>query len=194
MQLQTFDGELSHFNPQNPYAGDDRTPVQFYIGAQLDQPETETKGRPIYKDTEYVRIITSKDSIVDRPVRDQDKQRWPRAYAAWKQTGEDIVRAAGTPLEAWPMITRAQVEEFKFFKIYTVEQLAESSDSSIGGVMGIQRLKTLAKAYVELSEGSEPLMRVNNELQQAKGEIAGLVDQVKQLTEALEKLMAKKAA
>ena len=186
MQLQTFEGNIDHFDLRNPNAGDDRTPVQFYMGAWLNQPASEEAGRPIFIDTEYIRIMTSKDAIIDRPIRDTDKQRWPRAYTAWKATGVSEPGSAGTPLEAWPLMTRGQVEELKYFKIYSVEQLADMSDSIGGQVMGFQKLKAQAKAYVELAKGQAPLLKMQSELEASNSKIAALEDVVNKLTAKLE--------
>jgi len=186
--MQTFDGNIDHFDPRNPFAGDDRTPVQFYMGAWPDQSASELAGRPIFQDLEYIRIITSKDAIIDRPLRDVDKQRWPRAYAAWKSTGVSEPGAAGTPLSAWPMLTRAQVEEYKYFKIYSVEQLAELPDTVGQQLMGFQKVKAMAKAYVEVAKGQAPLLQMQAEIETLKNANAALMDQLAKMNTSLEKL------
>ena len=191
--MQTFDGNLDHFDPRNPNAGDDRTPVQFYMGAMPDQTATEKEGRPMFQDMEYIRIMTSKDAIIDRPIRDVDKQRWPRAYQAWKATGVSEPGSAGTPLSAWPLMTRAQVEEYKYFKIFSVEQLAEATDNLGQQIMGFQKLKALAKAYVEVSKGNAPLLQMQSQIDTLASQNASLVDQISKLTTALEKMSTKKA-
>src|SRR5262245_29482374 len=143
--MEMFEHDIAQFDPRNPYKGDERQPVQFYMGTQPDDAATAAKGRPIYKDYECIKIFTSKDNIIDRPVRDTDKQRWPGAYAAWKQTGESVPGAVGTRLEHWPLMTRAQVEEYRYFKVFTVEQLAELPDSTVQKIMGAPKLKQLAQ-------------------------------------------------
>ena len=192
--MDTFDGNIEHFDPRNPGAGDDRTPVQFYMGAWHDQSESEKQGRPIYKDMEYIRIMTSKDAIIDRPIRDTDKQRWPRAYSAWRQTGVSEPGSQGTPLSAWPLMTRAQVEEYRYFKIYTVEQLGEMPDSMGTALMGFNKLKTLAKAYCEVAKGQAPLIAMQKEVDEGKATITELNDRIAKLAARLEKMEAKKAA
>jgi len=192
MALATFEGNLDHFDPRNPNAGDDRTPVQFYMGAWHDQSASESEGRPIFKDMEYIRIMTSKDAIIDRPMRPQDVERWPRAYAAWKATGVSEPGSQGTPLEAWPLMTRAQVEEYKYFKVYTVEQLAELSDGLGQQIMGFQKIKAMAKAYVEVAKGQAPLLQMQSELESSNSEIAALKDQINKLTESFNKSQAAK--
>jgi hypothetical protein len=190
--METFTADISHFDPRNPFAGDERMPVKFHMGAVLDQAATDAAGRPIYKDEEFITIYVSKDSIVDRVVRDTDKNRWPRQYQGWKNTGESVPGAAGTPLENWAQISRAQCEEYKFFKIYTVEQLAELPDSISGQIMGVQRLKALAKAFVETAKGEVPLLKMQMELEARDGQIAELQAEMRRLTLLVEG--SKKAA
>ena len=192
-EIGVFDAQIEHFNPNNPFAGDEKNPVQFYMGVMPDALRTETEGRPIYKDEEFIRIFNSKDNIIDRPVRDSDKQRWPRQYAAWKNTGESIPGASGTRLEHWPCMTRAQVEEFKYFKIFTVEQLADMPDSVGVGIMGLQKLKTQAQAYVETAKGQVPIQRMSEELEAKQLQINELNSEIRRINQLLEKL-SKQAA
>jgi hypothetical protein len=187
MQLQSFDSDVTHFNPNNPFVGDEKNPIQFYMGTMKDDAKTEEMGRPIFKDMEFIRIFNSKDNIIERPIRDTDMQRWPRQYAAWKNSGESVPGAAGTRLEHWPQMTRAQVEEFKYFKIFTVEQLAELPDSISGQIPGVVKLKQLAKAHVETAKGELPLLKMQSQLDASNGVIAELQAEVKRLTKLIEK-------
>ena len=191
--LQTFEEDISHFDVRNPYQGDERIPVAFRMDALKDDAATEAAGRPIYKDVEFIRILNGKDNIIDRPVRDTDKQRWPRAYAAWKQTGASDPGAVGTRLEMWPQMSRAQVEEFKHFKIYTVEQLADLADSTVTQIMGAPKLKRLAQLAVEAARGDAPFMRLQGEIEKRDGQIAELTSEVHRLTKLIEEKLSKAA-
>src|SRR5262245_60295400 len=182
----TYEFDISHFDPRNPYKGDEKLPVQFYMGAVKNDEATEREGRPIFVDTECIRIFNSKDNIIDRPVRDSDKQRWPGAYTAWKGGGDGEPGATGTRLEHWPVMTRAQVEEFRYFKVYTVEQLAELPDSIVQKMMGAAKLKQLAKLAVEAAKGEAPFRRMQAEIEKRDGQIAELTSEVKRLTKMIE--------
>ena len=184
--MQTFEADISHFDPRNPYKGDEKLPVRFYMGAVPDDAETTKHGRPIFRDVECIQIFNSKDNVIDRPVRDTDKQRWPGAYGAWKQSGASEPGAVGTRLDHWPLMTRAQVEEFKFFKVFTVEQLAELPDSTVQKIMGAPKLKQMARLAVEAAKGEEPFRRMQAELDKRDGQIAELGAEVKRLTKLIE--------
>lgn len=181
--LQVQDSPLH--DPNRPYEGDEKVPVQFYMGVILDDPKTEQEGRPIFMDVECIKIFNSKDNIIDRPVRDTDKQRWPRQYAAWKNSGENEPGGAGMKLELWPQVTRAQAEEFKFFKVYTVEQLAELPDVTGQKIMGFQGLKIKAQAYLAAAKQDAPLVKMQEELRSRDLQIANLQDQIDKLGKKL---------
>jgi hypothetical protein len=189
--MQTFDGDITNFDPNRPFIADDKMPVQFYMGIAPNDAKTAELGRPIYDDVEFIKIFNSKDNIIDRPVRDTDRQRWPRQYQAWKNTGANVPGGSGTMLEAWPQISRAVAEEMKYFKIFTVEQLAEFPDSTGQAIMGFQRLKALAKGYLAAAASEAPMSKMQAELEERDGKIAFLNDQLAKMQKKLEKLMAK---
>jgi hypothetical protein len=63
----------------------------------------------------------------------------------------------GTPLKVAPFLTESQVEELAFFKIRTIEQLADLADSNMN-FMGAQMLKQSAKKFIEKSHSAEALI------------------------------------
>ncbi|WP_395443572.1 hypothetical protein [Caulobacter sp. UC70_42] len=107
--------------------GDNARP-RFYSKPVKNNFRSESEGRPVFEDKEFVEILVPGDrkTVVDTLVKDEHKRRWPREYAAFKAGQE--VPVEGTPLEEWPQITRSQVEELKFAHIRTVEQLASLPD------------------------------------------------------------------
>lgn len=192
--LETFDSDLSHFDPRNKFAGDENLPVQFRIDALRDDAASAAAGRPIFRDVEWIKIFVNKDSIIDRPVRDEDKQRFPRAYAAFKQSGESDPGATGTRLEHWPLMSRAQVEEFRFFKVFTIEQLAELPDNIASQIMGAVKLKQMARLAVEAAKGEAPLVKLQGEIEKRDGQIAELTAEVARLTKMVEEKLKLPAA
>lgn len=184
--MQTFEADITHFDPRNPYKGDERLPVQFYMGAVPDDAATAKEGRPIFRDVECIKIFNSKDNVIDRPIRDTDKQRWPGAYQAWKNTGDGEPGAAGTRLEHWPIMTRSQVEEYRFFKVFTVEQLADLPDSTVQKINGAVKLKQLAKLAVEAARGEAPFQRLQAEIEKRDLKIEQLTKDLERLNKMVE--------
>lgn len=110
--------------------------VEFFKEPLLMEYKTEEEGRPIYEDMTLVRIyvpgdktkvVVRKAYLTDHDGIPADPKRWPEQWRAF-QAGEVAV-SEGTPLVEWPRIGKSQIEELKYFKINTVEQLAAVSDS-----------------------------------------------------------------
>jgi hypothetical protein len=156
------------------FIGDDRMAVKFFVHPKIDNDASAKEGRPIYKDETYVSIMTpgQKDSIVIRPARQMDKDRWPKHFAAYENHNEDFLE--GTPLEVWPAISRGQVEELKFFGVRTVEQLAELADSHAQNFRAIQDLKSRAKLFLEAAKDSAQTEHLNSELEKRDDQIEAL--------------------
>lgn len=192
--METFEGNLDHFDPRNPRAGDDVLPVVFFMGSMRQDALSEAEGRPIYRDEECIRIYKNKDEILEYPVTDNERQRWPRQYAAWKNTGHNEPGMMGTPLEKFPLVSRAQVEELKYFKVYTVEQLAELPDTTAQQIPGVTKLKQQAQAHVLIAREQAPLQKMNEELQARDAKIATLEAQMAELLAAKQAPEAPQAA
>ncbi len=71
------------------------------------------------------------------------------AYEAWKKGQE--VPLDGTPLEAWPGVTKEQATALKRMNIRTVEDFAQATDSVLlrAPFPSIRNMQRNARAYVE---------------------------------------------
>ena len=147
-------GSQDNVSPMNQamQPGDELLFVRFYIHPRQNANKTLEAGRPIFDDTEYVEIMQpgNKENIIQRPAQPNYKERFSRQYSAFKNNEEQQV--SGTPIEQWNVLSKAQVEELRYFNVRTVEQLAEISDGSSQQFAGIQSLKIQAQAYLEASE------------------------------------------
>jgi hypothetical protein len=168
--------------------GDETLLVKFYHTPRQNEQKSQEEGRPIFEDAEYVSIMVpgQKDNIIERPVRESDKERFPRHYAAFKNREEQTVE--GTALEQWPGITRSQCEELKFFNITTVEQLAQVSDSHAQNFMGIQLLRTRAKTFMEAAKENAANENLAAELEARDAEIESLKVAMADMAEQLKEL------
>lgn len=126
--------------------------VTFYSRAIQNNFESQKQGRPVFEDCDFVRILTPGNqlNIIDTFAREEHKQRFPIQWQRYKNNaGEQLI---GTPVDQWPVVTRAQAEELKGLKFYTVEQIAGCSDvqkqalGMIGPMLVAQAKAWLAKA------------------------------------------------
>lgn len=192
--MQVFDENLDHFDPRNPYAGDDKVPVKFEIQPWQDDAATLEAGRPIFRDTEFIRIYKSKDMVRVRPVEERDKQRWPRQYAAWKNTGANEPGMTGTPLAHLPMISPATAEELRYFKVFTIEQLAGLSDANAINIPGVQRLKQQAATFMMVAKENAPFQQMQDALASRDVKIESQDSEIATLRRELAELAARMPA
>lgn len=166
-------------NPdESRYAADNKLYVEFLRKPRLHAAKSREAGRAIYEETDYVRIFVpgDKSSVIERPVTDQDVQRFQERYNKWKSGQAEAV--VGTPLSSLPSMTPSKIEEYKYFKVVTVEQLAEANDNLGQKFMGFQADKARAKAFLEVAAGNAPIERMNQELAQRDAQIETLQQQM----------------
>lgn len=166
--------------------------VRFSVRPTKNEAASVSAGRPVFADTEYVEIVVpgDKQNVVLRPVRDADKQRFGRQYAAFK--AGDAEQVTGTPLSEWPAVTRSQVEELAYFKIRTVEQLAGVSDGNLKNAGPFLALRQKARDWLEKAEGGALESKLRAELDAEKLARETLQAQVAELVAELKKKPTKK--
>lgn len=170
---------------------DRRLFVEFDLKPCLDEAASEKAGRPIFTDKEYVRIIIPGDRLatIHKEVSDAIRLQYREQYQAWK-TGGDQHASTGTPLSvwAWPGCTKSVVEELKFFKCYTVEQLAGLRDDVLSRMgPGYLKLREGAKEWLAAAKSGAPLAKMQGEAEELRSRIAALEDLVKKQDAALQK-------
>lgn len=183
MQLAEYDVDPATF--QNPHMEDNRVYAVFFSGVMKDDAASLDQGRPIFKDTEFVRIVApgDKTNIVVRPARDSDRQRFPRQYAAFKRGESEQV--IGTPLAQWSLISRAQAEEFRAVGVLTVEHLADLRDDIKMKFPGAMQLSQRAKDWIAASADSAVLSKLRAEREEQDERIAEMEKQIADLKKSL---------
>jgi hypothetical protein len=140
---------------QPRFAMDAKLHVQFYSRPIKLLAESEAEGRPIYHDVDHIRILVPGDKLnqIDRVASEDDIRRFAEHWAKYKAgKGNEVI---GTRLEVVPWMTRAKVEEYKFFNIHTVEQLAAASDEVGQKFPGFQTDKQKAQKFLEATHGTD---------------------------------------
>ena len=171
-------------------AGDDGLWVAFSMESHYSDTKTRDNGRPVFEMAEYIKIMVPGDatSIVFRPVRPGDIERFPKHYESFK-LGQTQVQ--GTPLKGWPHITPAQVDELAFFKVQTVEQLAAISDGNCQRYLGLSELRKKAQDYLEQLKSEAPMQKVQAELHKRDETIEALMQQLAEAQKAIAKINAR---
>lgn len=166
---------------ESRYAYDDKLYVEFSREPVLHSGQSREAGRAIYEERDFIRIHVpgDKTSVIYRQVTEQDIQRFQVRYNKWKSGQSEAV--SGTPLSAMPGMTPSKVEEYKFFKVITIEQLADANDQLGQKFMSFHQDKARAKAFIEATKGNAPIERMNEELQKRDAEIENLRTMVEAL-------------
>lgn len=188
--MDTLEYNHNDFNAQQ--AEQDRALLVRFSTAPLKNDEKSLEeGRPIFDDTEMIeiRVRGTKDNVVVRPVRVDDKQRFREAYRAYQEGTKAL--SSGTPLAQWPVMSTSQVEEMRYLGFLTVEQIAEANDGVVANISGLQGLKNKAKAFIEFSKGAAPLEQLQKEVSEAKNVNETLARQLAETQAALAALSAR---
>lgn len=172
-------------NPLNP---DDLLHVEFYMHAPLDPNKSQIAGKAVYGDSvPFVRIMRPGDntSIIETPVRNDHRARWPQRWLAF-QMKEGMIEGAidvpGWKIEEWAVINESQVHELKYLRFSTVEQIAGASDAQIQR-LGIGGISLREQARQALKDKYQSAARM--ELETRDRQIAELTAKVSEITEAL---------
>lgn len=163
--------------------------VEFYIESVKQNFLSEQEGRPIYKDTEFVKIMIpgDKNYSAEREATQHDKERFALEYARFKNGMKEEEQATGTPLKHWPAISRSMAKEFAAFNVYTVEQLAGMSDTAKQAFgMGANEWSRKAQAMLDKAAGSAAVEKYAAENEALKQRIADMEKQFAELSSRIE--------
>lgn len=180
-----FDDPVPLARPdESRFAADNRLYVEFSREPVMHPGKSREAGRAVYEERDFVRIHVpgDKTTVIHRQVTEQDAQRFADRYAKWKAGQSEAV--SGTPLSALPGMTPAKVEEYKFFKLVTIEQLADANDNLGQKFMSFHADKQAAKRFIEATKGNAPIEAMNVELQKRDAEIENLRTMVEALQAA----------
>ena len=159
--------------------------VEFFVESVKQDFKSEEAGRPIYADTEFVRIHIpgDKNLITERAATKQDKDRFALEYARFKNGMKEEEQAVGTPLKHWPAMSRAMAKEFAAVNVHTVEQLAGLSDTAKQAFgMGALEWSRKAQAMLDAAAGSAGAEKYAAENEALKQRIADMERQFAELS------------
>lgn len=165
--------------------------ARFYTRSMKNEFQSEKEGRPIYFEQTFVEIRTpgNNSNIIDTPVREDHKQRFPFQWAVFKNSQLPTDQTFGTPVEEWPVISRSQADELKGVKFFTVEQIALASDLQIQAIgMNGLVLRQKAQAFLAKAKDSAFEQKQAAELIKKDQQIADLTAMVNKLADSVEVL------
>ena len=169
---------MVHYGPT-----DDKLIVGFYKKSVKNAARSNAEGRPIHEGIDFVKIQHPGETlnIVDRPVKDDDKNRWPRQWHSYQQGVRQI--PDGVPINLlFP--AKPEIETMlRGYNIHTVEQLAGLSGEAISTVgMGAQDWVNAAQRYMERANKGINHHQFESALAAKDAQIAALTRQVAEIT------------
>jgi hypothetical protein len=137
--------------------------VFFHAVQVKNNFKTEMEKRPIFEERIFLKKLVPGDStlVVDRPMRETDKEDYPIEWARFEQKKEQ--KSDGTPIDAWMAINDTQKAEFKALHIFTIDQFAKLPDSAGNKIMGFNDLRTKARAFIGAAQDSQMMDRIRAE-------------------------------
>jgi hypothetical protein len=170
--------------------GDDRLIVLFYNKSVLNIARSKQEGKRIFESREFVKIQTPGETlnILDRPVQETDKQRWPQQWDRFCRGNAQI--PDGIPISLlFP--DRPNISDMlQSNSIHTVEQLANLSGHAIQSIgMGCQEWVNKAGKYMEQANRGVDYHRFNKALEEKDQQIATLTRQVEEMSRRINDIM-----
>ena len=137
--------------------------VFFHAVQVKNNFKTELEKRPIFEERIFLKKLVPGDStlVVDRPMRETDKEDYPIEWARFEQKKEQ--KSDGTPIDAWMAINDTQKAEFKALHIFTIDQFAKLPDSAGNKIMGFNDLRNKARAFIGAAQDSQMMDRIRAE-------------------------------
>lgn len=178
--------EAQHAGRQS--SGNEKLFVTFEMHPVRDEVKTAEAGHPVFEDVPFIRKVVpgDKNNIILRPANDYDKREFQKQWAAFRD-GQSA-QLTGLPLKEWPAITRSEVENLAYFKVFTVEHLAELSDGAILQIGPVRHLVEKAKAFLSAAKEAAPAARLAEALKAKDNEMEVLRRQLKEQGDTIAEL------
>ena len=163
-----------------------KTIVHFYMKKPLNKIKTErNNGEPVYDQKVFVKKLTPGDTTLDydQPATQKDKDEHPQEYQAFLNNQE--IQQAGVPLEAWSEMPPELIPEFKYLKVYTVNQLASLPDAAGHKIFGFVRWRQKAQEFLDSKSGSQVMEEMKFQLQDRDKKIEELTAAVKAMQDRM---------
>lgn len=183
VNLQATELDYDHNWHERQYGGDEKLYISFRSLAVPDEDATAKEGIKRFRVADLIMIMVPGDklNIVEREIREDDKERFADRYAKFK-AGQSEEAAEGFPLQNWPLVDRAVVEELRYMGFRTVEQVAGASSGIIGKYPGFTQIQARAKNWLEAQQSAAPMEKLQNQLDEQSKQVAALMAQIAEMS------------
>lgn len=159
--------------------------VEFFMHPLEMRFKSKQEGRPIFEDVPHVRLVTPGDRN-NAPVLVATDEHKNKYREAWKMfESNDHRQITGTPLTLLPGISKSQAKEAEHFNVYTIEQLANISDTAIMNMgIGFRDLRQRSQAYLSASKDRALENKLREENEALKAEMDAMKGEVEKIKAA----------
>lgn len=175
-----IDWEVPGSHGQVRFGNDKHTMGLFFTKSVLNPIKSRDAGRPIHENVTYIKIQQPGErlNVVERPVQDNDKRRWPESWAAYLQGKTQV--PDGTPVEMLFPNHPAIADNLKGLSIFTIEQLASLGGNAIDNIgMGGQEWVNKAKRYLDSADKGKEFNKMSRELEESKAQNRVFAEQLR---------------
>lgn len=171
------------------YGGDRSMVVMFYNKGVQNPAKSAEAGRPFFEDRVFVRIHPPGErlNIIDRPMQDSDRRRWPMQWAQFKENRAQIPE--GTPIDLLYPDQPAIAQTLRASGVHTVESCAELSANAIETIgMGVQRFVNDAQKYLSTAQKGIGATQFRRELEERDRTINSMQHTIDMMKVEMQKL------
>lgn len=164
------------------FGDDSQLVVLFYTRSVFNAALSQAKGARQYENQTWVKMHPpgEKLNIIDRPVQEGDKVRFPQHWNMFLQNKQQI--PDGTPIDLLFPNNPATADNLRAFGIHTIQQCAKISAHAVDSIgMGATDWKNMAIKYLENATSGAAFLQLQAEVAKKDQEIKILNRQFEQL-------------
>ena len=167
--------------------------VQFYF-KPVERGNSDD-GLPFYEDQVYIKITRDATHSVERKANEDDYERFEELHKKFLKATSGHKTVEGYPLHLWSVLTPAQIQNFNARDIYTVQELADLSETKLKKMpREVSTLRDQAVLFVELAGAGEGLTKKAKALKAENTELLDQVNTLKARVTSLEGMLQKESA
>lgn len=170
---------------------DDQQVVIFRWESIRNDLKSREVGRPIHDRQMYVMIHPPGErlNIIDRPVQDSDKHRWPRQWNAFVSNRAHVPE--GTPIVMLFPVNPEVADMLRGLGIHTVELLAKLTPHAIDTVgMGAMEWVNKARKYLDQAKNGVDYHQIEKMRVEHEHEVGALKNQIADLVSRMNSMQS----
>jgi hypothetical protein len=179
------EGELEMFGDHGrvKYGKDEHLVVFFYKKSVHNALKSQAAGVRFHDELDFVKMHAPGEhlQVIDRPVVESDKTRFPRQWRAFQQGRKQ--ETDGIPIDMLFPLHPAVADNLRSYGVHTIEQCANMSASAIESIgMGAQDYKNRAVDYMEAASAGANYHKFTAQLDEEKRKNVRLQKQLDELS------------